>query len=278
MAAGRSTLRRLKVSLGKRTHQLRAAGTPTAFISGAARGIGRATAEALAARGWTVGVFDIDTEAMDWASGPQYVTGFLDVTSADSWQAALRTFAAATEGRLDVLINNAGILYGGPFMESTFSRDKALVDVNVTGVLYGSRAAYPLLKATPGAVLINLCSAAANYGIPDMATYSATKMAVRGITEALDLEWADDDISVRAIWPLYAPTRMLDGVQTGGMQRLGVRSSPESIAAQVVKAATSTSPLAGVHHPVGAQSTAMFHASHFAPSRLSRAVTNFLVG
>lgn len=276
--AGRSTLHRLRVSLGIRRRTARPEGTPAVMISGAARGIGRATAEAFAARGWTVGVYDLDIAATGWATAPQYVTGVLDVTKHESWDAALRTFTATTGGRLDVLVNNAGLLYGGPFSAASYERDRALVDVNVTGVLYGARAAYPLLKATPGAMLINLCSAAATYGVPDMATYSATKMAVRGITEALDLEWADDAISVRSIWPLYVPTHMLDGVHTGGTRRLGVRLQAEDVAARVVALACAPRPPAAVHHPVGTQATLMYHAAHLAPAGLSRAVTNFLVG
>lgn len=272
------TLHRLALALGKRERQERRAGRPAVFVSGAARGIGRATAELFASHGWLVGVADIDTEACDWAGGESYVRVPLDVTEPDSWEQALRRFAAASGGRLDVLVNNAGLLYAGAFDDGHFRTDQALVDVNVTGVLNGSRAGHALLAATPGAMLINLCSAAANYGIPDMATYSATKMAVRGISEALDQEWAEQDIAVRTIWPLYVPTRMIEGVETGGMRRLGVRLSADDVAARIYGVAVSRNPLAGVHHPVGVQSTVMFHASHFAPSTVSRAVTHFMVG
>lgn len=274
----RQTLHRLALALGKRERRQRGAGQPTVFISGAARGIGRATAELFASHGWLVGVADIDTDACSWAAGEAYVRIPLVVTDPDSWEQALRRFAAAGGGRLDVLVNNAGLLYAGGFEAGNFRTDQALVDVNVTGVLNGSRAGHELLAATPGAMLINLCSAAANYGIPDMATYSATKMAVRGISEALDQEWAEQDIAVRTIWPLYVPTRMIEGVETGGTRRLGVRLTAADVAARIYAVATSRNPLAGVHHPVGIQSTVMFHASHFAPSTVSRAVTHFLVG
>lgn len=249
----------------------------TVFISGSARGIGRATALILAERGWTVGVYDLVEEfawADELASSGRIRTGLLDVTDPESWETALADFTAHTGGTLDVLVNNAGILYGGPFMEAgAFARDSSLVDVNVKGTLYGCRAAHPYLLPTPGARVVNLCSAAAIYGTPDMAVYSATKFAVRGITEALDLEWSEDDISVRSVWPLYASTGMLDGVETNGTRRLGIRLTAEDVAeavADVVEAGRTTP--AKVHFPVGFQAKAMYSASHFAPAFLSRFV------
>lgn len=253
--------------------------TRNVFITGAAQGIGRATAELLASRGWTVGAYDI-SEDFNWAtSNPNIHTGILDVTDADAWTAALEEFTKAHGGQLDVLINNAGILYGGPFMEEgSFTRDSALVDVNVKGVLYGARAAHPYLEKQPGAKLVNVASAAAIYGTPDMAVYSATKFAVRGITEALDLEWSEDDITVASVWPLYTKTGMLDGVETSGTKRLGVRLTADDIAVEIanlVEAKRSTP--TKVHHPVGLQAKIMFATSHFSPAFLTRYVNSKLV-
>ncbi|KAB1504472.1 SDR family oxidoreductase [Corynebacterium sp. 320] len=252
--------------------------TQNVFITGAAQGIGRATAQLLADRGWTVGAFDISDD-FSWATHPNIHTGTLDVTDPDAWSTALEEFVSAHGGHLDVLVNNAGILYGGPFMEEgSYKRDSALVDVNVKGVLYGARAAHPYLKAQAGSKLVNIASAAAIYGTPDMAVYSATKFAVRGITEALDLEWDQDDITVTSLWPLYAQTGMLDGVETSGTKRLGVRLTADDIALEVanlVEASRSTP--TKVHHPVGLQAKVMFAASHFSPAFMTRFVNSKLV-
>lgn len=245
--------------------------THTVFISGAAQGIGKATALLLARRGWTVGAYDI-ADDFSWATEPGIHTGHLDVTDPESWTAALGEFAAAAGGRIDVLVNNAGILYGGPFMtEGSFAKDGGLVDVNVKGVLFGARAAYPWLRDSEDARLVNVASAAAIYGTPDMAVYSATKFAVRGITEALDLEWDEDDITVTSVWPLYARTGMLDGVETSGTKRLGVKLSADDIASAIADVVVSPRKKpTRTHHPVGLQAKIMFLTSHFSPAWLTR--------
>ena len=151
------------------------------LITGAGRGIGRSVAEKLLARGYTVGVYDLSGDEKWAEDNANAIVGSLNVTDPEQWEEALKDFVAKA-GSLDVLVNNAGILYGTPFEEGSFKQDGALVDVNIKGVLYGSRAALPYLKGSRGQV-VNLCSASAIYGTPDMATYSATKFAVRGITE-----------------------------------------------------------------------------------------------
>lgn len=256
--------------------------SPSVFISGAARGIGRSTALTLARRGWTVGAYDL-ADDFGWTTtenlghGKVY-SGSLNVTEPESWTKALEDFTSHTGGRLDAVVNNAGILYAGPFMEEgSFERDAALVDVNVKGVLNGSRAAYPYLKKTPGARLVNIASAAAIYGTPDMAVYSTTKFAVRGLTEALNLEWEQDDITVSAVWPLYAKTGMLDGVATSGTKKMGIKLTADDIAVAVADVVErERGKVAKVHQPVGLQAKIMYAGSHFSPAWLTRFVNDKL--
>ena len=257
----------------------------TVLITGAGRGIGEATARRFADAGYLVGAYDL--QPCTWAEGDErIVTGALDVTDPLAWEAALAELTARSGGALDVLVNNAGLLYGTPFMDASFEKDSALVDVNVKGVLYGCRAAFPFLEKSAAPTVVNLCSASAIYGQAEMATYSATKFAVRGITEALDLEWAAHGIRVCSVWPLYVGTGMLDGVETAGMRNMGVRLTEGDVAAEVLDLAEQTrrktaggvlgkirGALGGalgreVHRPVGAQATAMYLASQVAPGRL----------
>ncbi|MGV0358548.1 SDR family NAD(P)-dependent oxidoreductase [Corynebacterium mastitidis] len=121
--------------------------------------------------------------------------------------------------------------------------------------------------------VVNIASAAAIYGTPDMAVYSTTKFAVRGLTEALNLEWEQDDITVSAVWPLYAKTGMLDGVATSGTKRMGVRLTADDVAEAVANVVErERGRVAKVHHPVGLQAKIMYAASHFSPAWLIRFV------
>lgn len=255
----------------------------TAFITGAAQGIGRRTAELLLDRGWTVGVYDISDDVA-WAEGrPGAVTGHLDVRDAEQWREALDSFADVAGG-IDVLVNNAGVLYGGPFEDAGTDADERIIDVNVKGVALGAKLGLPHLKKSRGQ-MINLASASAIYGTPDMAMYSASKFAVRGLTEALDYEWRPHGIRVAAVWPLYADTGMLDGVATTGTSRLGVRLTADDVAKGVVdcidagyedgERRTPRSP-AKVHFPVGLQAKVLFATSHMSPAFLTRFVNGKL--
>lgn len=241
----------------------------TVFISGAGRGIGRAAAEKLLDRGYTVGVFDYSGD-QQWAeSYDNAVVGTLDVTDPSQWERALEQFVARA-GRLDVLVNNAGVLYGTSFEEGSYDLDSKLIDVNVKGVHFGSRAALPYLKSSRGQ-LINLCSASAIYGTPDMATYSATKFAVRGLTEALEVEWEAYGIDVKAIWPLYVSSAMLENVRTDGTERMGIRLTPEQAAEAIVDCIDyRQSTITKVHFPVGRQAKVLYWAATFGVPFLNR--------
>jgi NAD(P)-dependent dehydrogenase (short-subunit alcohol dehydrogenase family) len=252
------------------------------FVTGASRGIGLAIVRRFAAAGCTVGAVDVDelglaalnsqAAQLNW----NLWTRRMDVTDLAGWQAALPEFVDVAGGRLDILVNNAGLLSAGRFTEIPAARHKQIVDVNVTGVLFGCHAAFEYLKKTPGARVLNLCSASAIYGQPELASYSASKFAVRGLTEALDLEWRPHKISVRALWPLFVETAMIAGVDTGTTESLGVHLTADEVAGAAWRALHRRSPIPKVHYPVGRQAKAMYHIAQISPSWMTRLANEIL--
>ena len=249
------------------------------FITGAAAGIGRATALTFARNGYTVGAYDIDDAGLATLAseiegiGATAVTGHLDVTDPAEMAQRVRDFAQQTGGRIDVLINNAGILMAGRFQDIDVTAQLMEIDVNTKGVINGMYAAFPYLRDTSGAVVVNLASASAIYGQAELATYSATKFFVRGITEALDIEWSRYGIRVISMWPLYVQTAMTDGVDTGTTRSLGIRLTAQDVADAIVAALEPSAlrrVLHQVHFPVGTRTKVMATGSRFLPAWLTR--------
>ena len=249
---------------------------PRVFISGAAAGIGRATALTFARRGYRVGAYDVDLAGLATlreqitAEGGDVAIGSLDVTDADDWAKQLAAFTGPAR-RLDILVNNAGVLSSGRFEEIGLATQRRMVDVNVYGTMAGLHTAFPYLRETAGAQVVNLCSASAIYGQPELAVYSSTKFAVRGLTEALDLEWRRHDIRVIAMWPLFVATAMVDGLQTGSSKSLGVHLTADDVAGEIFAA---THPnrtwLAKVHYPVGRQTKVFAGLAQVSPNWVQR--------
>jgi len=215
---------------------------PTIFITGAAAGIGRATAELFAANGWFVGLYDVaeaEVRALRQQLGAaNAVAGRLDVSDAAAFADAVQDFHEAAGGRLDVMFNCAGLLSVGDFESITPQRHAQLVNVNICGVINGCHAALPYLRGTPNSRVINMASASALYGTPGFASYSATKFAVRALTEALDIEWAKYGIRVMDLLPPFVDTPMIAGLKQGTtFRRLGVKLNAQDIAAVVWRAA-----------------------------------------
>ncbi|CAN3126545.1 SDR family oxidoreductase [Mycobacterium sp. smrl_JER01] len=259
--------------------------TKSVFITGAATGIGRATALLFAQRGYLVGGYDIDEAGLEvlaadvTAVGGTPVVGRLDVTDPDQVAQRLAEFVDAAGGRLDVLINNAGLLNAGRFEEIPLEVHHREIEVNVKGVVNGLHAAFPYLAGTPDAVVVNLASASAIYGQAELANYSATKFFVRAITEALNLEWGRHGVRVVDMWPLYVNTAMTKGVKTGTTESLGIRLTAQDIAEDIVAAVDPTLPrkvLRQVHFPVGIQAKALAAGARFSPAWLTRLVNKRL--
>ena len=257
------------------------------FITGAAAGIGRATALSFAKRGYVIGAYDLDEVGLKSLTdeveslGATIVTGRLDVTDADEMASAVQAFVATTGGRLDVMINNAGILIAGRFEEIPVARHHREIDINAKGVVNGLHAAFPYLKSTPNSTVVNMASASAIYGQAELANYSATKFFVRAVTEALDLEWARYGIRVVAMWPLYVQTAMTTDVKTGTTDSLGIRLTAQDIADDIVKAVDPSTPrrlVHQVHFPVGRQAKALAVGARFSPAWITRLVNKRLAG
>lgn len=195
-----------------------ASGRQSIFITGAASGIGAETARHFAKKGWFVGLFDIDTAGLatmvDEIGAEDCVSGALDVCDREQWSAALSTFGEATNGKMTTLFNNAGIARHGWFEEIPPEEADKVIDVNVKGVINGIYASLDLLKATPDARIINVASVAGFVGSPTLAVYSATKFAVRGLTEALEPEFERHDIKVTSLAPWFIDTPILDAGRT----------------------------------------------------------------
>ncbi|GAA1481474.1 SDR family oxidoreductase [Gordonia sinesedis] len=250
------------------------------FITGGAAGIGLATAERFAREGWTVGVYDVDADALAKvkANHPDFITGELDVRDPDQWADRLAEFTAQTGGTLDVLDNNAGVLVAGNLADISPQAVRTQIDVDALGVTLGAQAAFPYLKATPGAHLVNIASASAIYGQPGIATYSATKFYVAGLTEALELEWEHDDIRVVGIWPLWAKTALAAN-DAKSTKTLGVRITPDQVADKVWESVHPTRADRLMHrtsYSVGTQTLVLGNAAKFIPNVVNRAVNKII--
>ncbi len=167
-------------------------GRKSIFITGAASGMGRETALLFANKGWFVGAYDVNEVGLSTLKNEigadSGIFATLDVTDKDAFEAAVATFGAATGGTLDLLFNNAGIGTGGLLDEQSWDDVMKIININFIGVLIGVRAGIPLLKNTPGSLSLITSSSSAIFGTAGISVYSATKHAVRGLTEALAIE------------------------------------------------------------------------------------------
>jgi NAD(P)-dependent dehydrogenase (short-subunit alcohol dehydrogenase family) len=193
-----------------------------AFVSGAARGIGMAIAEAFVRAGCDVVVGDIDAaeaeivaERLD-SSGERALAVRLDVTETASVDAAV---AQTLEkfGRLDALVNVAGTINPQPSQDVTDDAWSDLLAVHLDGTFRCCRAAYAALTRSDTAAIVSISSVAAKVGIPKRLSYSAAKAGIEGLTRVLAVEWADVGIRVNAVAPGYTMTKRMEGTIASGL-------------------------------------------------------------
>lgn len=210
------------------------------FITGAASGIGLATARLFAAKGWRVGLADRDGEALAPLAGElgAMARAFpLDVLDRAAMERAIAMFAGQAGG-LWALFGSAGLLDMRPFADTPPERREAIFDVNVKGVMNGIHAALPYLRRGGEGRIVTMSSAAALYGVPDLAVYSASKFAIRGLTEALNIELEREGIWVCDIMVGYVDTPMLSKANTtaASVGITGINVTPQMVAASVWEA------------------------------------------
>lgn len=214
-----------------------------ALVTGAGSGIGLATAGRLVKAGWRVALVDVNGEALARAAsdlGPASLPFTCDLSDATAVEALMQAVSAASGGRLDLLVNNAGLLWSGHFKDQTPQSIARITTVNTMALAICTRFAFPLLKASADAggkpVVINLSSASAAAGIPSLAIYSASKFWVRGFTEALAVEWRGQGIAVRDVMPPFVHTPMMAGDAAANPfhVRLGANLSADDVARAIV--------------------------------------------
>lgn len=213
--------------------------TQVALVTGAARGIGLATLEALGAAGYSTVAVDIDPTVLDVAARLGALAVRADVGDEAAVVAAVRT-AVQERGRLDLVVNNAGVARHGP-IESLESADlDRMWRVNVRGVVLLCREAFRVMPPTGGGTIINVVSSAGLRGEPGESVYCATKFAVRGLTEALAEEGRLVSIRVAAVYPAGVDTGFWDTAVRGGFpgDAAGSFLQAEDVAREVVGIAT----------------------------------------
>ncbi len=189
-------------------------GTKSIFITGAGSGMGREGVKLFHGKGWRVGAVDRNPAGLatleQELGKDRLFTATVDVTDKAQLEDALARFCAGNPGGgLDMMWNNAGIGASGWFEDVPYEESMRVVDINFKAVLSGAYAALPYLKKAPNSLMFSTSSSSATYGIPRIAVYAATKHAVKGLTEALSVEWARHNVRVADVLPGLIDTAIL---------------------------------------------------------------------
>jgi short-subunit dehydrogenase len=232
------------------------------IITGAASGIGRATAIKFSKMGYFVGAFDVNIEgliSLQNEVGPSLVYFVCDVTSDESVKNAITQFTVLTEGSLDVLCSNAGILVQKPFIDGDLKMYKKMIDINDYGMVNVIYQALPYLKNTKNSRIVITSSSSASFGMPLFSVYSATKLFLRGLTEALYNEFRAYKIHVSDVMPLFVKSGMTKDQNDARFVKASTQT-PALISKYIYKAATKSKKR---HHRIGFQVHLMNFLSRF---------------
>ena len=219
-------------------------GRRTLLVIGAGSGIGRATAIRFHREGWQVALADINgpaVRALEQELGEGSRAFEVDILDVKALQSTVEAIADWSGGRIEALFNSAGLLDGRLFEEAPIDRLQRIIDINVKGVINAIHVTLPWLIKAPDARVISMGSAAAIYGVPWEAVYSASKFALRGLTEALNLEFQRHDIWVCDLMVLFVDTpmaRSTDNISPSNtmLAQFGLNTSAEEIAETVLAA------------------------------------------
>jgi NADP-dependent 3-hydroxy acid dehydrogenase YdfG len=217
-------------------------------ITGGARGIGRATAQACLHAGMKVAIGDVDPQAAERTAselGAGVLAAPLDVTQPASFRAFLSTVDERL-GSLDVLVNNAGIMPIGPFLDEDDATARRIMDINVHGVINGMKAALPGMLARGHGHIVNLASQAGKYGLPGGATYCASKAAVINLSRTVRKEVRGRGVEISVISPVAVNTELGLGLAEP-RQRQFRKVEPHQVADAIVQ--TLREPEFDVHVP-----------------------------
>jgi NAD(P)-dependent dehydrogenase (short-subunit alcohol dehydrogenase family) len=189
-------------------------------ITGGARGIGFATATKLIAEGASVAIGDIDEARLKEAAVELGIScyGYLDVTDPDSFESFLDRVESEL-GPVDVLVNNAGIMPIGHFDAEEDRVTRRMVEINLLGVLFGSKQALHRMLPRRSGHIINIASLAGESYVPGGATYCATKHAVKGFTESARREYRDSGVRFSQVLPTFTNTELIAGTTSPGPLR-----------------------------------------------------------
>src|ERR1700740_193085 len=209
----------------------------TIAITGAARGIGYATAKALLAKGARVVIGDRDVALQESAvvelTKLGQVSGYpLDVTGRALFATFLDKARTDGGGHIDVLINNAGVMPVGPFLQQSEQAIRSAIEVNLYGVLNGCRLVLPEMVARRSGHIVNIASMAGMTAVPGQVVYAGTKFAVVGLSTALADEFFAEGVEVSVVLPTFTNTELIAGTHTSAAQK---PVQPEDVAAAVVK-------------------------------------------
>ena len=252
--------------------------TNSIFITGAASGIGLAAARHFHKMGYVVAMADLNLALLEEVTEQWDKTRIalypLDVSDFSQAQQVMSEFCNGNDHSLSVLLNNAGILDVGAFEDINNNQHQRVISVNVMGVINLCQAAWPYLKNNSKSTIVNMSSASSDYGVPGLASYSASKFAVKALTEALELEWQKYGIRVCDVMPPFVATNMFNSQKKTAkvMQRLGTHLTAEDVVAVIDKQVRQPN----THRTVSVSYGLLHFLSTVSPAYINRLVMKFL--